>query len=406
MPARTLALLLALAAGPAIACPFCSSQGQTLSGEVQQADLIVLGTLTNARPNPVNPAAGTTDLIIKTVVKPHPYLVGKTVITLPKFLPNATAGGGTEFLVYGAVFTKPVDVALAAVVGGGVLADPAATVFDPYRGVPVGGNSHLPLYLQGAIAVREKDTPTRLRYFFDFLDHPDPEIAADALMEFGNTEYKDVRELAKTLPADKVLKWLKDPSTPPSRYGLLGLFIGHSGKKDDAPALRQLLDDPVRSKSSGQDGLLAAYILLDPAAGWDYLLGLLNDPKQEFSAHYAGLRTLRFFYEFRPDVLKPDQILAGMKALVAQKELADLPMEDLRKWGRWDQTDYVLGFAKLESHAKVPIIKRAILKFALAAPKDNAAAKAYVEQVRKDDPERVKYVEQLLADEPPPAAKK
>ena len=95
-----------------------------------------------------------------------------------------------------------------------------------------------------------------------------------------------------------------------------------------------------------------------------------------------------------------------MRALVAQKELADLPMEDLRKWGRWDQTDYVLGFAKVDSHAKVPLIKRAILKFALAAPKDVTAAKAYVEQARKDDPERVRYMEQLLADEPPPPAKK
>ena len=403
MPARTAALLLLLAAGPAAACPFCSSQGQTLSGEVQQADLIVLGKLGKAVQDPTDPTRGTTDLTITAVVKPHPYLSGKTVLKLPKYLPKAD---DSLFLVYGAVFTKPVDVAVSAAVGGWALADPAATVFDPYRGVPLSGASQLPQYLQGAIAVREKDTPSRLRYFFDFLDNPDAEIAADALMEFGNTEYKDVRELAKTLPAERVLKWLRDPSTPPSRYGLLGLFIGHCGTKADAPAVRVLLDDPVRSKASGADALMAAYIMLDPAAGWDYLAGMLRDPKQEFSQHYAGLRTLKFFYEFRPDVLKPEQILDGMRWLVAQKELADLPMEDLRKWGRWDQTDYVLGFARQESHNKVPIIKRAILKFALAAPKDNAAAKAYVEQVRKDDPERVKYVEQLLADEAPPPAKK
>ena len=120
-------------------------------------------------------------------------------------------------------------------------------------------------------------------------------------------------------------------------------MLGHCGKKADAAAVRALLDDPVKSKSSGADGLLAAYILLDPAAGWEFLYGQLKDPAQEFSTHYAGLRTLRFFYEFRPDVLKPEQLLAGLKALVAQKELADLPMEDLRKWGRWDQTDSCSG---------------------------------------------------------------
>lgn len=401
------ALIALLVAGPAVAfCPFCSSQGQTLSGEVTQADLIVLGTLSNAKHDPADPTRGTTELTIRAVVKPHPFLEGKTTVTLPKYLPDGARASDTLFLVYGAVFTRPVEVGAAALAGGGVLAHPAATVFDPYRGVPVPPTSQLPQYLQGAIAVRDKDVASRLRFFFDFLDNSDQEIAADALMEFGNADYKDVRELAKSLPADKVLKWLRDPSTPPSRYGLYGLFIGHCGKPADAAAVRALLDDPVKSKSSGADGLMAAYILLDPASGWEYLHNLLKDPAQEFSTHYAGLRTLRFFQEFRPDVLKPDQVLAGMKVLVAQKELADLPMEDLRKWGRWDQTDFVLGFAKVESHAKVPIIKRAILKFALAAPKDNAAAKAYVEQIRKEDPERVKYVEQLLADEPPPTPAK
>lgn len=408
MLARLSAAVLALfVARPAVAhCPFCSSQGQTLSGEVQQADLIVLGTLSNAKHDPNDPTRGTTDLTIKSVVKPHPFLIGKTTVTLPKYLPDGAKSSDTLFLVYGAVFTRPGETAVAAVAGGGVLADPSATVFDPYRGVPIPPTSTLPQYLHGAIAVREKDASIRLRYFFDHLDSQDQEIAADAMMEFGNAEYKDVRELSKSIPAERVLKWLRDPTTPPSRYGLFGLMIGHCGKKEDAAAIQALLDDPVKSKSSGADGLLAAYILLDKQAGWDFLMKLLQDQTQEFSTHYAGLRTLRFFHEFRPDVLKPEQLLAGLKALVEHKELADLPIEDLRKWGRWDQTDYVLGFALKETHNKVPIIKRAILKFALAAPKDNAAAKAYVDQVRKEDPERVKYVEQLLADEPPVPTKK
>lgn len=407
MAARTLSVTLAvlLAAGPAAACPFCSAQGQTLSGEVTQADLIVLGLLSNAKQDPADITKGSTDLTVQAVIKPHPFLEGKTVVKLPKYLPDGARATDTKFLVYGAVFTRPADTAAAALAGGSVFSNPDTAVFDPYRGVPVAPTSQLPQYLQGAIAVRDKDTTAKLRYFFDYLDNPDLEIATDAMMEFGNTDYKDVRELAKGLPADRVLKWLKDPNTPPSRYGLYGLFLGHCGKREDAAAVRALLDDPAKAKSSGVDGILAAYILLDPTAGWEYLLNLLKDPAQEFSSHYAGLRTLRFFYEFRPDVLTKDQILTGMKALVAQKELADLPIEDLRKWGRWDQTDLVLGFAKVESHNKVPIIKRAILRFALAAPADQTAAKAYVEQIRREDPERVKYVEQTLADEAPPAKK-
>ena len=43
-----LAATLAFAAAAA-ACPFCSVQGQTLSGEVAQADFILFGTLANAK---------------------------------------------------------------------------------------------------------------------------------------------------------------------------------------------------------------------------------------------------------------------------------------------------------------------------------------------------------------------
>ncbi|MFO0849231.1 MAG: hypothetical protein U0871_11850 [Gemmataceae bacterium] len=408
---RSLLALLALAATTvaAVACPFCSTQGQTLSGEIATADLIVLGTLTNAKPDPADITKGTTDLVIESVIKPHGYLAGKKVLVIPRYLPDAARAGDTKFLVYGAVYTKPADLTAAGLTGGWLLTRPETVVFDPYRGVPMRSDSALPLYLQGAIAVREKDTPARLRYFFDYLENPDLEISTDAMMEFGNTEYKDVRALAEKLPGEKVLKWLQDPNTPPSRYGLYGLMVGHCAKKEDAVKLRALLDDPARAKSSGVDGLMAGLILLDPKLGWDHLTALIKDPNQEFATHYACLRTLRFFWEFRPDVIGKDKVLAGMRDLVALKDLADLPIEDLRKWGCWDQTDYVLGFAAKESHNKTPIIRRAILRFALSAPASHAAAKQYVEQARKEDPERVKFVEQTLADDKPltpPAAGK
>jgi hypothetical protein len=78
-------------------------------------------------------------------------------------------------------------------------------------------------------------------------------------------------------------------------------------------------------------------------------------------------------------------------------------------------TDAVLKCAKMEGHNSLPINRRAILKYALAAstadPK-NAAAAAYVAEARKADPERVKLIEDLLQDEmkaapkPPEPAKK
>lgn len=386
------------------ACPFCSAQGQTLSGEINQADFIVLGTLSNPQRDKNDFTRGTTDLSIEIVVKPHDFLTGKTKLTIPRYVPVDAATANGKFLLFCSLYTRQSDFAAASVASAASLASYSANQIDAYRGETVRPDSKLAEYLKGAIEVRGKDPTTRLRYFFDYLDSPDLTIASDALNEFGYADYKEVRELAEKLPADKVIKWLKDPNTSPSRFGLYGLFIAHCGKKDDAKTVRDLLTQPDRAYSSGLDGMLAAYVMLDKAAGWDYAMGLLKDPKNEFPTRYAALKLMRFFWEFRPDVVSPKEVLEGMKLLVAQSDMADLPIEDLRKWGQWDLTPFVLGYTRVQSHNAIPIVRRSILRFAIAAPANQTEAKAYVEEVRKQDPERVKFVEQTLLDELPKPA--
>ena len=76
-------------------------------------------------------------------------------------------------------------------------------------------------------------------------------------------------------------------------------MLGHCGKPTDAKAIRELLDDKDRSFSSGLDGVLAGYIMLDPKAGWDYLVHLVKS-ESEFPIKYAGLRTARSSGSSRP----------------------------------------------------------------------------------------------------------
>lgn len=59
-----------------------------------------------------------------------------------------------------------------------------------------------------------------------------------------------------------------------------------------------------------------------------------------------------------------------------------------------------MKFAKEESH-KVNIVKRAILKFAISASTHDKQAAAYVEEMRKLDPDRVKLAEEIIRDEEP-----
>ena len=143
-------------------------------------------------------------------------------------------------------------------------------------------------------------------------------------------------------------------------------------------------------------------------AGYEHILKLINDQESEFLVKHAGLKALRFFWEYRPDVLTRKQILDGMAALMANPDIADMPMDDLRKWQAWEMIDAVLSYASKESHNSLPINRRAILKFALAAswanPKNPQAAE-FVAKARKDDPERVKLLEELLRDDMKPAPK-
>ncbi len=388
LPAALFATALLDFTPPAAACPACGPpSGQTLTSEVAQADFILFGTLGNQKPDPKDPGSskGTTDMTIDAVVKSHALVKDKKVFVIPRYVPPDQKA--YKYMVF------------FNVVNGDV---------DPYRGVAVGTDSKLPEYVKGALEVRQKDIVTRLKYFFNYLESNEIEISADAYNEFAVAEYKEVAEIAPKLPADTVLKWLKDPNTRASRYGLYGLLIGHSGKAENAKALRTLLDDPERKFSSGLDGMLMGYTLLDKKAGYEYVQKLIADSNSEFLVKHAALKTLRFFWEYRPDVLTKKELLDGMAGLMVHPDIADMPIDDLRKWKAWEMTDAVLAYAKLESHNTLPINRRSILKFALAAswadPK-NAAAGAFVAKARVDDPERVKLIEELLKDEVKPAPK-
>jgi hypothetical protein len=362
---------------PVPACPFCSMQGQTLTGEVNQASMVLFGTLTNAQLGAGG--AGTTDLKVEAVIKKNDILGAKKVVTLPRYVP--TENDKTKFLIFCDVYNGKID---------------------PYRGFPVKKDIDIVKYLQGAMAVKDKAIGTRLRYFFDYLDNPDLEISNDAYKEFGNADYKDYRDMAAKLPPDKIAQWLTDPDTPNFRFGLYASMLGHCGSDKHAAVLRKLLDDPKRL-SAGMDGVLAGYTMLKPTEGWAYLRDILKDPSKEFIVRYSALRAVRFLHDSRPDVVPEKELISGACLLLEQGDIADLAIEDLRKWNRWEVADAVLGLFGKKSH-DVPIIRRAILRYALSCPQKKA--EVFVDNLRKKDAEMVKDTEELLKLETTPPAPK
>jgi len=70
-------------------CPFCSMQGQTLIGDVNQASMVLFGTFANAKLDASGDfGQGSTDLILEAVIKNHEILGAKKVLTLPRYVPT------------------------------------------------------------------------------------------------------------------------------------------------------------------------------------------------------------------------------------------------------------------------------------------------------------------------------
>src|SRR5262249_43118751 len=107
----------------------------------------------------------------------------------------------------------------------------------------------------------------------------------------------------------------------------------------------------------------------------------------------------RFFWDSRPDVLDKKELVQGASELLNQSDIADLAIEDLRKWNRWETCDRVLELQGKKSH-DIPIIRRAILRYALSCPESKASQ--YVQQCGARDAEMVKAAEELLKLETPP----
>src|SRR5262245_4858521 len=169
---RCLAVLLAALACllftvPAPACPFCTMQGQTLTGDVGQASMVLVGTLTNAKLAAGDTLDGTTDLVIESVIKKNEIVDGKKVVTLPKYIPGEDKK--YKFLVFCDVFKGKID---------------------PYRGVAVKADCDIAGYVEGALKVKDKKPGERLAYFFKYLDSDEVEVSNDAYKEFGNADYK------------------------------------------------------------------------------------------------------------------------------------------------------------------------------------------------------------------------
>jgi hypothetical protein len=362
-----LALLVAVPA-PAPSCSLCGGNllgKPTFREDAAQpaARLVLLGAAKD------NGTTTSTDFHIIEVLRSDPIIKDKKVIKLPRYLP-ADPKNPPRFLLFCDVFKGEID---------------------PFRGVPV-RSADAAGYVKKAMALDPKRRADNLAFFFRYLEHPDKEIALDAFLEFAKASDQDIGQAARTFAPAKLRGWLKDPVTPPERLSVYALMLGASGGAEDAAFLEGLLRETGERYVNAQDGILGGYMHLRPREGWVIALATLQDGRKPLPVRLAVVRTLRFYHGWQPKESRAN-VLKGLSAMISQGELADLAVEDLRRWQMWDLTREVLAVYGRRGY-DAPLMQRAIVRYALCCKDDNA--RAFVAERRRLEPDLVKEVEESL----------
>src|SRR5262249_4098011 len=92
----------------------------------------------------------------------------------------------------------------------------------------------------------------------------------------------------------------------------------------------------------------------------------------------------------------------AIAALLDQEDIADLGVEDLRRFERWEFADQVLA---LPEKFEPAIIHRAVLRYTLTIPKPHKKAETYLNFMRLVNREAVESAEEMLKLEDKPRPK-
>ncbi len=363
-----LVLLLVLSSAPVLySCSFCGDRlasRQLLRERYREAALVIYGKLQNAVAKA--DGTGTTEFKFTEVLKGDVQSV-KT-LNIPRYLP-----------IIGD--TSPDYLFFCSVKDG---------VIEPIHGVPA--SQPLKKYL--IKIVQPKKVENRLRIAFEHLGEIDPLVSNEAFLEFARASDQEIAKAKNHLDRTKLKRWIIDSRTPEERIGVYGLLLGLAGEATDAQFFQKLLthSQPGDRVQSHLGGLLCGLILLDPDGGWKLTQQWIAQPDRNFSDKLNIISVVRYFQSTRQRDAQ-QKILETLSIVIENGEIADMAIDDLRRWEWWDLTRIILEQYSKPTN-KSPVIKRGIVRYALQCPKDEA--KKFVDQVRQVDPELVRKVEDSL----------
>ncbi len=394
------------------ACPFCNAAMQTLSQEIEAADVAFIAELIS--PMPAGALDGTSDapaaakFRVVEVLRNEERLEGKQEIDVIYFGEDAP---GKPFLITG----------LAGVTGPGL---------DWTTPVPL--SNAAAAYVRKLLTIPAQG-PERLAFFQEYLENDDPLLAQDAYDEFARTPYADVIALAPKMDRPQLLKWINDSTVGPSSRRLYLTMLGICGQPADIQLLEQLmsydylamkpaiaatiamsvLQGPApgvgmvdemlhaeeRRKRESLDAMIACYLKLKGPEG----LALVNDlflgnPHVEYKHLHSAIMALRFHGEETDEIPRAD-LLNSMRLALAHRDFADQVIPDLTRWEDWEVMPRLIAMFKdseKDDWIRQPVVS--YLLVAAEAPGDvGQEAQAAIEELEAMDPETVKRARNLAA---------
>ncbi len=319
----------------ALACPFCTSESQTFSEEINTMDVAVIARLAKAPPQSDQPG----DEIAKATFEITQVIKGDGLVKIGDKIETLYFGDGApgkSFLVMG---------------------------IDPPR---IMWSTPLPLteraqgYLNAVLKL-PKDSHERLVFFQKYLEDDDELLARDAYDEFARAPYTQVKEIKDDMNHEQIVAWIKDPNVPASRRRLYLVMLGVCGdEQKDAPMLEEFMRSSDRKAKSGLDALIACYLTLKGEPGLPLVEELfLANPKADYADTYSAIMAIRF-HGTEGGVISKKPLVASLHHMLARPELADLVIPDLARWEDWGAIDKLMELFKTadekSSWVRVPVV--------------------------------------------------
>ncbi|MFT7629261.1 MAG: hypothetical protein ACI87E_000259 [Mariniblastus sp.] len=355
------------ASASSAACPFCSAIALTFSEQLESNDIAVVATLMEIPPVNNNPNADfpKATFEITQVLKGQKFVAEKMAF---KTQLVGTYPLGQKFLVMG---VDPPNVAWTTPMKA---SDRVFKYLNEIQSLPAGG-------------------PKRLEFFQDYFEDKESVLAFDAYDEFARAPYEDLLAMKDTMKRDELLGWIKDTDTSVSRRRLYFTMLGVCGKPEDAELLKEFIESGSRKKRAGLDALIACYLTLKGESGVDLIeKTFLADHDADYVDTLAAVSALRF-HGTEVDIVPKARIVAAIRHLLDRPKMADMIIPDLARWKDWSVMPRLVKMFK-EADEESNWLRVPVVTYLRACPKPEA--KAYIEELRKIDPEAIQRADFFL----------